>query len=1607
MSRGSRPAPINLTGDNETPIPRMLEQLHRSNQIIELGSDSDDPITSTQASSRSEPSYQTLSTSKEYLKKSNKLSKSTATPPVNVSLKPGARDANARISGASHSGKSTPGYLNNGQSERDRSFSRMNGGAPPSKETPSQKRKLNGDPHPGSSSSTKKPNSKRSRVEIDTLSQGDTIASSQSDALDTSTWGSSQQLRGLHDLLAVEPEKSRKRKRSERHSETVDPTQVTKHLERPSRQSHVIDLTFEDDSSIHHNAPIAARMTVAPKAPRERSSGTSAPKNLLHSPSLGGGEVAKSSEVAQPSVEQNHVGSPYYLTTAGATRDIGKKPNGKSLKSVRESIPLNTRAKDDKVTSGQAEKQNAAYSDHPRSTHDHAHASALTGSESGLQEKPKAGFIANKDKTVSVRKEPHSRSSNGNSHQAITSVNEEHLRNGKVGEKERFQLSLKDNQTPYRRASTSNAATKRPVSNEQVSDIARLRKDQNRKVNGVGGANNSTNEHQLSRERREKTESMMRKNQDKPPITKVAGHPNFPALHLLGKEVASSKLEALSNGAKTRLDEEAASISQGVQSHNRNDDEQLIAQQFANEEANIQNGNNENNSRKAFEINGEHGTMPDVENNQTGEAKQAERHTEANKDGAETKDGNRTTIFTDNTQGARLQPKIDTAPVPRMLTKADLEQRTQSKEHQIDAAEPGLVEPQQEPPEQDQSKQHQPKRGEPRSTQFSVTGTNSSRGPQRSKAEAAELDALIKDAFEPEFSTEKLIAQLFEPIFAATFGSALTGRAGPSRLSRTVTALSDDQLESISADDMRASLSLEPGALAETSGLDSGSHVVGETLDVPQIQRTESSLDTKTTSLSANGYLTLLEAQESLKKVLRDVQDDHESIAKRWLSRSRSFRRSEVESRHPRLESAFPNGMMGIKHKVSPFADMRPIHTTINAKEAAQNKKGIFYMCSESFKSSSNSTSKAYISAPITTWTDLSAEVPNYTHYASLNRNVLGNNTLQLQTWPYFGDGACDDDQVYARLEQKFDTVVKERPRKVFRAQQAMTFAPYLEDWFDSIGTSVKDVLSYLLEPDERAVNNASLGLVERDLFCAEDYDRETLRWTKVFATLPLCSPDALRKAAVACTAFWGATQFSLWHVVRKSPLAKLSDAVNEPVDHSYRGIACRICHIHDCPYHGENREQAGSPEPDYDEESDRRSIDTIDALETDHPPNNNIKKRVVVPPSVSKDPAQPVPSKLTSKAKDIGWWMEKIANEDKENASRSVTRMAAESNCRNVSIQLARPKRTLLGASRIHGFGLYAGEAIKKDDFVGEYIGEIIGEREMQRRDAIYALQNLSYVFSLNQEQSVDSQQLGNKTRFINASSDHKNMGAKIMFCNMTHRIGMYALRDIKIGEELLFDYGKNYPMHLLTAQASAIPKSQNTKLIEGFVEPDVDNSMYDSDPDEEPVVRPARRANNTKPAGKLVPVSIASRTGKQPPVRKSGNQGFIKGVIAHQAGTETSATPTSSSHGGARPGAGRPAGSGRRAKSGLSTATRDYDNEESDTTGDDDDETDDDDDDDEMMDAVNGAVPADPMDVDAEEQDDDDGEESEFVEESEDSGPEVPRRSGRRRTKTRAMDD
>ncbi|CAG8469530.1 13243_t:CDS:10 [Ambispora leptoticha] len=118
---------------------------------------------------------------------------------------------------------------------------------------------------------------------------------------------------------------------------------------------------------------------------------------------------------------------------------------------------------------------------------------------------------------------------------------------------------------------------------------------------------------------------------------------------------------------------------------------------------------------------------------------------------------------------------------------------------------------------------------------------------------------------------------------------------------------------------------------------------------------------------------------------------------------------------------------------------------------------------------------------------------------------------------------------------------------------------------------------------------------------------------------------------------------------------------------------------------------------------------------------------------------------------------------------------------CKNTAIQRGKAKHTIVGRSAVAGWGLFVKEPVKKNEFLGEYVGEVISQAEADRRGKIYDKRGTKKV--------VDATRKGNKFRFVNHSSD-PNSYARVTLVNGEHRIGLYAQFDLDPGQELFFDY-------------------------------------------------------------------------------------------------------------------------------------------------------------------------------------------------------------------------
>ena len=113
---------------------------------------------------------------------------------------------------------------------------------------------------------------------------------------------------------------------------------------------------------------------------------------------------------------------------------------------------------------------------------------------------------------------------------------------------------------------------------------------------------------------------------------------------------------------------------------------------------------------------------------------------------------------------------------------------------------------------------------------------------------------------------------------------------------------------------------------------------------------------------------------------------------------------------------------------------------------------------------------------------------------------------------------------------------------------------------------------------------------------------------------------------------------------------------------------------------------------------------------------------------------------------------------------------------------------------SDIHGNGVFAIAPIKKGEFVIEYKGKRRTHAEVDRDDAGDVDSGHTFLFTLNDDYVIDANVDGNIARWINHSCKpnceseiEENAKGK----SHKDKVFIHALRDIKPGEELTYNYG------------------------------------------------------------------------------------------------------------------------------------------------------------------------------------------------------------------------
>lgn len=146
------------------------------------------------------------------------------------------------------------------------------------------------------------------------------------------------------------------------------------------------------------------------------------------------------------------------------------------------------------------------------------------------------------------------------------------------------------------------------------------------------------------------------------------------------------------------------------------------------------------------------------------------------------------------------------------------------------------------------------------------------------------------------------------------------------------------------------------------------------------------------------------------------------------------------------------------------------------------------------------------------------------------------------------------------------------------------------------------------------------------------------------------------------------------------------------------------------------------------------------------------------------------------------------------------------DTTCQNRVLQKGVQVKLEVFRTEKKGWAVRAGEAISRGTFVCEYIGEVLNDEEANRRGERYDHNGCSYLYDIDAHIDgarglsegtvpyvIDATKYGNVSRFINHSCSPNLVNYLVlvesMDCQLAH-IGLYASRDIAVGEELAYDY-------------------------------------------------------------------------------------------------------------------------------------------------------------------------------------------------------------------------
>ena len=116
-----------------------------------------------------------------------------------------------------------------------------------------------------------------------------------------------------------------------------------------------------------------------------------------------------------------------------------------------------------------------------------------------------------------------------------------------------------------------------------------------------------------------------------------------------------------------------------------------------------------------------------------------------------------------------------------------------------------------------------------------------------------------------------------------------------------------------------------------------------------------------------------------------------------------------------------------------------------------------------------------------------------------------------------------------------------------------------------------------------------------------------------------------------------------------------------------------------------------------------------------------------------------------------------------------------------------ARGRRIQVRRSGVHGKGVFALQALKRGEMIIEYIGEVISwDEALDRHPHDPSQPDHTFYFHIDDGRVIDASRRGNAARWFNHSCAPNCEADEVR-----GRVFIKALRSIKAGEELTYNYG------------------------------------------------------------------------------------------------------------------------------------------------------------------------------------------------------------------------